>query len=74
MVLRPASRPNFDGLGLRLRLGCPCLSLGLRGAGLDYNPVYDLMESKDTVQLITNFHVLQHDRAMGKGALEKILH
>ena len=28
-VLRPASRPYFDGLGLGLGLGCPCLGLGL---------------------------------------------
>ena len=28
-VLRPASRPNVDGLGLGLGLGCPCLGLGL---------------------------------------------
>ena len=31
-VSRPASKPNFDGLGL----GHPCLGLG--GPGLDYNP------------------------------------
>ena len=30
------TRPNFDGLGL----GCPWLSLGLGGPGLDYNPVW----------------------------------
>ena len=28
-VSRPASRPNFNGLGLRLSRGCPCLGLGL---------------------------------------------
>ena len=35
-VSRPASRSNLDGLGLGL--GHPCLGLGLRGPGLDYNP------------------------------------
>ena len=28
-VLRPASRPNFNGLGFGLGVGCPCLGLGL---------------------------------------------
>ena len=28
-VSRPASRPNFNGLGLCLGLGCPSLGLGL---------------------------------------------
>ena len=36
-VLRQASRPNLDGLGLGL--AHPCLGLGLGGPGLDYNPV-----------------------------------
>ena len=27
--MRPASRPNLDGLGLGLGLGHPCLGLGL---------------------------------------------
>ena len=42
-VLRPASRPNSDGLGLGLGLGHPCLGLvlGLGGPGLDYNPDYN---------------------------------
>ena len=41
-VLRPASRPNFNGLGLGH--GCPCLGLGLGlgGPGLDYNPGPDV--------------------------------
>ena len=40
LVLKPASRPNLDGLGLGLGLGHPCLGLGLclGGPSLDYNP------------------------------------
>ena len=45
-VSRPASRPNFNGLGLGHDLGCPCLGLGLGlgGPGLDYNPGVNLPE------------------------------
>ena len=36
----PASRPNFDGLGLGL--GHTCFGLGVGGCGLDYNPGVDV--------------------------------
>ena len=46
-VLRPASRPNLDGLGLGLGLGHPCLGLGLGlgGPGLDYNPGFNFIRA-----------------------------